>query len=193
MNDVEKKKAAEPACGGLVIWLTGLPAAGKTTLALELERQLRAGGCAVVRLDGDVLRRGLCADLGYTPEGRGENVRRAAEVARLVADAGGVCVAALISPLAADRVRARQIVGEDRFVEVFLATPGDVCRRRDNKGNYARADRGELAAFTGVTAPYERPAAPEVTVHPEHEQVEESAAQVLGWVALRHRRGRADA
>lgn len=170
---------------GCVVWLTGLPASGKTTLATELERRLRASGRAVVRLDGDILRRGLSSDLGFSPIDRAENIRRAAEVARLVADSGQICVAALISPLVADRAHARRIVGMGRFVEVYVSTPPEVCRQRDFKGNYARAERGEIADFTGVSAPYDPPLNSEVTVYPERESVDQAVDRILAHLAAR--------
>ena len=166
-----------------MVWLTGLPAAGKTTLATRLEQTLQAAGHHVIRLDGDILRRGLCADLGFSPDDRRENIRRAAEVARLVADLGQICIAALISPLIADRHRARAIIGEIRFIEVYLATPVQVFRERDFKGNYAKADRGEIAEFTGVSAPYEVPVRPDVVVNPHCESVDLTVGRVLRFFA----------
>ena len=168
-----------------MVWLTGLPAAGKTTLATRLEQTLHEVGRNVVRLDGDILRRGLCSDLGFSPADRRENIRRTAEVARLVADLGQICVAALISPLIADRHRARAIIGEGRFIEVYLATPVQVCRDRDFKGNYAKADRGEITEFTGVSAPYEIPVRPDVVVNPQYESVDLAAGRVLQFFAAR--------
>lgn len=142
---------------GHVVWFTGLPAAGKSTLATALEAALHARRVSTLLLDGDNLRHGLCADLGFDAASRRENVRRAAEVARLVADAGVVCIVALIAPFREERERARQAVGPARFTEVYVATPLDVCRARDPKGLYARAERGEIADFTGVSSPYEAP------------------------------------
>lgn len=167
---------------GYVVWLTGLPAAGKTTLATRLEERLQEAGQKVVRLDGDTLRQGLCSDLGFSPRDREENIRRAAEVARVVADHGQICVAALISPLIADRGRARRLIGERRFVEVYLATPVRVCRERDVKGNYVKADRGEIADFTGVSAPYEVPPSPAILVSPHCESVDVAADRVLQFL-----------
>lgn len=178
---------SDPACArpGFVVWLTGLPAAGKTTLATELAQRLRANARPVVRLDGDILRRGLSSDLGFSPADRAENIRRAAEVARLVADSGQICVAALISPLVADRAHARRIAGEGRFIEVYVSTPPDVCRQRDFKGNYARAERGEIADFTGVSAPYDPPPNPEVIVYPQRESVDQAIERILAHLAAR--------
>jgi bifunctional enzyme CysN/CysC len=168
-----------PVARGATIWITGLPCAGKTTLAAATERLLREEGSWVLSLDGDELRRGLCRDLGFSAEDRAENVRRAGEVAGLVAEAGGITVVALISPYAADRagVRARHAERGVRFVEVHVATPPDVCEERDPKGLWARARAGELTGFTGVDDPYEAPEAPELSVGPL-QTPEEAAADV---------------
>ncbi|MEP7329805.1 MAG: adenylyl-sulfate kinase [Betaproteobacteria bacterium] len=144
----------------VTIWFTGLPGSGKSTLAHALERRLVDTGRAAFVLDGDNLRHGLTRDLGFTPDARRENVRRVAETARLMNDAGLIVIAALISPYQDDREMARLIVGADRFLEVFLSATAAACEKRDPKGLYARARRGELAEFTGVNAPYERPESP---------------------------------
>jgi len=142
---------------GAVIWLTGLSGAGKTTLADIAERALFEQGRQVWVLDGDSLRRGLCADLGFSPEDRKENVRRAGAVASLFAEAGLICIAALISPYRSERELARRIAPKDRFLEVYLNAPLAVCEKRDPKGLYARARAGEIKDFTGISAPYEPP------------------------------------
>lgn len=164
---------------GCVVWFTGLSGAGKSTLAVELERQLFAAGRHTYLLDGDNLRHGLCAGLGFTPADRSENIRRAAEAAKLLADAGLICLAAFISPLRADRERARQIMPRGRFIEVYVATPVEVCRQRDPKGLYARADRGEIKEFTGVSAPYEPPLDPEITVRTDQESLADSLTRLM--------------
>ncbi len=168
------------APGGATAWITGLPGAGKTTIAGALEAELRAQGRSVLWLDGDELRRGLCRDLGFSAEDRAENVRRAGEVACLVAGAGVVAVVSLISPYAADRaaVRARHREHGASFVEVFVSTPPEICEERDPKGLWARARAGELTGFTGVDDPYEQPAEPELAVGP-WQTPEEAAAAVL--------------
>lgn len=148
------------------LWLTGLSGAGKTTLAHAVADRLNGAGRRCVVLDGDVLRTGLNRDLGFDPRDRSENIRRTAEVARLMNDAGLVVVAALISPWRVDRATARDIIGPQRFREVHVCTPLAVCEAADVKGLYARARRGELAQFTGVGAAYEVPEAPHLTIEP---------------------------
>lgn len=147
---------------GALVWFTGLSASGKTTLARALERALHAQGAHTYRLDGDVLRDGLNADLGFSPEARRENVRRVAEVGRLMVDAGLIVVVAVIAPYARDRAETRARFEPGDFFEVWVDTAIEVCEQRDPKGLYKRARAGELADFTGVSAPYEIPEAPEL-------------------------------
>jgi adenylyl-sulfate kinase len=151
---------------GATVWFTGLPASGKSTVAAALVVRLVEAGIPAYRLDGDNLRHGLNGDLGFDAASRDENVRRAAEVARLMADAGTVCVVSLVSPYAAGRDRARALHEEDGlpFVEVWVSTPLEECERRDPKGLYARARRGEVKHMTGVHDVYEPPAGAEVEV-----------------------------
>jgi bifunctional enzyme CysN/CysC len=151
---------------GATVWLTGLSASGKSTIATLLEQQLVSDGRPAYVLDGDNLRHGLNGDLGFDQGSRVENVRRAAHVARLFADAGMVALVSLISPYEADRRLAR-LVHEDAgipFVEVFVDTTLEECERRDPKGLYARARAGELRGFTGIDDPYERPQSPDVVI-----------------------------
>ncbi len=164
---------------GRIVWFTGLSGSGKSTVANELERRLYQLGRHVYLLDGDNLRHGLCSDLGFSAADRTENIRRAAEVARLFADAGFICIAAFISPLRADRDRARSLVAPGRFIEAFVDAPIAVCRQRDPKGLYLRADRGEIKDFTGVSAPYEAPLRPEVTLHTERTSIDDCVDQLL--------------
>lgn len=154
--------------GGATVWLTGLPASGKSTLATALEAQLVRSGRIAYRLDGDNLRHGLNGDLGFDRAGRAESVRRTAHAAQLLADAGVVVIVALVSPYLADRSAARQVHADNElpFVEVFVDTPLELCERRDPKGLYARARTGLLTGMTGVDDPYEPPAQPDLTVRP---------------------------
>ena len=149
---------------GRVVWLTGLSGAGKSTIADVLIGELHRRGVHTALLDGDNLRSGLNADLGFGDEDRVENVRRTIEVARLMVDAGLVVVVALISPFRAERAMARERIGAERFVEVFVDTPLGVCEQRDTKGLYRRARAGEIADFTGISSPYEPPERAEVTI-----------------------------
>lgn len=153
---------------GATVWLTGLPASGKSTLAAAAEATLLRAGRAAYVLDGDNLRHGLNGDLGFSAEDRAENVRRTAEVAALIADAGVICLAALVSPYAADRqaARAAHERRELPFVEVHVATSLAECEARDPKGLYARARAGELKGLTGIDAPYEAPEHPDLRVEP---------------------------
>jgi bifunctional enzyme CysN/CysC len=157
---------ADRGAPGATVWLTGLSGSGKSTVAVEVERLLTARGVAAYRLDGDNLRHGLNADLGFTDADRTENIRRVGEVAKLFADAGIVALVPVISPFRADRARVRALhdAAGLPFLEVYVATPLAECERRDPKGLYAKARTGAVTAFTGVTAPYEPPEAPELTL-----------------------------
>jgi adenylyl-sulfate kinase len=156
---------------GATVWMTGLPASGKSTLAAQLEAALVDAGRLAYRLDGDNLRHGLNGDLGFDPASRDENVRRAGEVARLMADAGVVTIVSLISPYVAARAQVRAIHEQSGlpFVEVWVSTPVEECERRDPKGLYARARRGELTGMTGVDDPYEPPEHPDFEFRPGDE------------------------
>jgi bifunctional enzyme CysN/CysC len=169
---------------GTTVWFTGLPASGKSTIAAAVEARLVAAGIPAYRIDGDNLRHGLSGDLGFDADARAENVRRAAEAARMLADSGTVALVSLVSPYEADRERARSIHAGDElpFVEVFVDTPQEECERRDPKGLYARARAGELHGFTGVDDPYERPDAPDVVI--ASDSVEDAVDKVLAQLAL---------
>jgi bifunctional enzyme CysN/CysC len=164
---------------GAVIWLTGLSGSGKSTLAAELERELFGMGLHACALDGDNLRHGLSADLGFAPEDRREHIRRVAEVARLFADVGTLAITALISPYRDDRQRARALVDEGRFIEVYVNATLAVCEGRDPKGLYKKARAGEILEFTGVSAPYEPPQRAEIVVDTERHSVRECVAQII--------------
>lgn len=169
------------------IWLTGLSGSGKSTLAFELERRLLDLGHVAYVLDGDNVRHGLSRDLGFSPEHRAENIRRIAEVARLFNEAGIVLITAFISPYREDRDMARAIVGTHRFVEAYLATDIAVCESRDPKGLYKKARAGNLPGFTGISAPYEAPLAPEVRLDTGALSIEESIDRLVGTVLPRLR------
>ncbi len=174
---------------GAVVWLTGLSGSGKSTLSQALERELFNTNHHVYVLDGDNVRHGLNSNLGFSPEDRVENIRRVAEVAKLMADAGVIVVTAFISPYRADRRRAREIAlaGGCEFVEVFVDAPIAVCEQRDPKGLYKKARAGEIKEFTGVSAPYEAPADAEITVHTDRESLAESVARIMEFLKPRLR------
>jgi adenylylsulfate kinase len=167
---------------GAVIWLTGLSGAGKSTLAMALEARLSAQGYACYTLDGDNIRHGLNADLGFSPESRTENIRRVGEVASLFADAGLICITAFISPYRADREIARAAVSRSRFHEVHIATDLATCEARDPKGLYRKARAGELPDFTGIDAPYEAPEAPELRIDAGSAPIDASLDALLAYV-----------
>jgi adenylyl-sulfate kinase len=158
-----------------VLWLTGLSGAGKSTISELLCQRLRAQGRQATVLDGDEVRRGLSRDLGFSDADRAENVRRIAEVARLMADAGLVVIVALISPFRADRALARGLFAPGRFIEVFIDTPLEVAEARDPKGLYRRARQGLLPGFTGIGSPYEPPLQPEIRIQTASMSAEQAA------------------
>jgi bifunctional enzyme CysN/CysC len=166
---------------GLTVWLTGLSGSGKSTIAHAVEERLVSSGRGAYVLDGDNLRHGINADLGFSKEDRAENVRRVGEIARLMADAGLVVLVPVISPYRADRAEVRRKHEEIglAFVEVFVDTPLEVCEQRDPKGLYARARAGEIEGMTGIDDPYERPEHPDVTVDSSQSTEDETAEAVL--------------
>jgi bifunctional enzyme CysN/CysC len=168
-----------------VLWFTGLSGAGKSTIANMVERRLHALGRHTYTLDGDNLRHGLNQDLGFSEADRAENVRRVSEVAALFADAGLIVIASLISPYRAERARARQRLPEDEFIEVFVDTPVDECRRRDPKGLYQKADAGLIRGLTGVDAPYEPPEAPELHLRTADAPAEDLAERIVAELRRR--------
>ncbi len=149
---------------GLMLWMTGLSGSGKSTLAIALERELQRRGILCRILDGDNIRSGINNNLGFSPADRRENIRRIAEVARLFVDTGIVTIAAFISPSEELRRLAAAIVGEEDFVEIYVSTPLRVCEERDVKGLYAKARRGEISEFTGISAPFEAPQSPALSI-----------------------------
>ncbi|MGE0035250.1 MAG: sulfate adenylyltransferase subunit CysN [Xanthobacteraceae bacterium] len=168
-----------------ILWFTGLPASGKSSIARLVETQLHASGCHTYMLDGDNIRHGLTRDLGFTDADRVENIRRIGEVAKLFIDAGLIVLCAFISPFRAERQMVRELVGEGEFVEIFVDTPLAECERRDPKGLYAKARGGTIHNFTGVDSPYEPPETPELVL----QTVKESAGQLADRVVEHLRRG----
>jgi bifunctional enzyme CysN/CysC len=164
---------------GCVLWLTGLSSSGKSTIAAELERELFNLGRHVYVLDGDNVRHGLCKDLGFSPKDRAENIRRIGEVAGLFADAGFICITAFISPYREDRDTVRKMLPSERFVEVYVNAPLEVCERRDPKGLYAKARAKQIKDFTGISAPYEPPLHPEIELRTDQLTVNECVARLL--------------
>lgn len=174
-----------PSDRGHVIWLFGLSGAGKSTLAQALANDLRQCGRSVLELDGDRLRAGLCRGLGFSPEERAENLRRAAEVAKLGIDSGLIVVASFITPLRENRALVASVIGRDALSFVFVDAPLDVCRRRDVKQLYAAAARGEVQKFTGISASFEPALEADLHVPSACESVEESAARLRAFVAAK--------
>jgi bifunctional enzyme CysN/CysC len=169
----------------ITVWLTGLPKSGKSTVAFALERKLFDMGCLPHVLDGENLRMGISSDLGFSGDDRAENIRRAAAVARLCNDCGLISIAALVSPYVQDRENARNAVGDERFIEVYLNAPAEVCAERDDEGLYARAQAGEIKNFSGVTAPYEVPEDPAIVLPTHQISVEEAVERIVNELRRR--------
>lgn len=167
---------------GLTIWLTGLSAAGKSTLAIAVEKALFEHGYHTYILDGDNIRHGLNKNLGFSPEDRTENIRRISEVARLFSDSGIINLTAFISPYRGDRRAARELCGDNAFVEVYVDCPVEVCEQRDPKGAYQKARQGLIKDFTGVSAPYDPPEKPEIHLHTDSTTVGECVEIILDYL-----------
>jgi adenylyl-sulfate kinase len=170
---------------GGVVWLTGLSGAGKSTIAKSLERTMIRDGHFSYVLDGDNVRHGLNGDLGFSDADRQENIRRVSEVARLMADAGVVVIVAFISPFAVDRDKARRIAGDLAFMEVHVHADLSVCEARDPKGHYRQARKGQLKGFTGIDAPYEAPAKPDLRLDTSVTEVETSVGRIVALLKSR--------
>lgn len=165
-----------------VIWITGLSGSGKSTVANGLEELLFKKNIRTYTLDGDNIRRGINKELTFTEEDRTENLRRIGEIVKLFIDAGVVVIAAFISPMKKDRQMLREIIGEEDFFEVFINTPIEICEQRDAKGLYKKARSGEILNFTGISAPYEAPENPDVTINTEKQSAKEAAELI--WSKL---------
>lgn len=164
---------------GIMIWFTGLSGSGKSTLAIALERELHQKGILCRILDGDNIRSGINNNLGFSESDRTENIRRIAEVAKLFVDCGIVTLAAFISPTNAIRQMAAEIIGKEDFLEVYVSTPIEECEKRDVKGLYAKARRGEIKNFTGISSPFEQPESPFITIDTSCQSLEESVKQLM--------------
>jgi bifunctional enzyme CysN/CysC len=181
-RDARARLNGHRAC---TLWFTGLSGAGKSTIANAIERKLAARGCHTFLIDGDNIRHGLNRDLGFTDVDRVENIRRVAEVARLMTDAGLIVLSAIISPFRRERETAREIMADGEFIEIFVDTPLDVCEQRDPKGLYAKARRGEIPNFTGIGSAYEAPGNPDIRLEAGDAKVEELADRVIAELELR--------
>ena len=167
---------------GPVIWFTGLSASGKSTIARHLEKQLYNLDCSTYVFDGDNVRHGLCGDLGFSLEDREENIRRIGEMVNLYVDAGIIAIAAFISPYRKDRERIRDLVGKDRFMEIYIECPVEICAARDKKGIYEKAKAGIIKEFTGISAPYEPPDSPDLIVRSHKEDAKEASHRILDLI-----------
>jgi adenylylsulfate kinase len=170
---------------GAAVWFTGLSGSGKSTIAVAVEKALLGRGVRAFVLDGDNIRHGLNKNLGFSPADRTENIRRIGEVAKLFTDAGVVALTAFISPYRADRDQARAVMQPGDFIEVLVDCPLEVCEQRDVKGLYQKARAGQIPEFTGISAPYEPPLSPELTIRTHTQPAEESAQQVLSCLEAR--------
>jgi len=170
---------------GAVIWFTGLPASGKSTIAHLVEKELHRRGCSTYVLDGDNVRHGLCSDLSYSSKDRAENIRRIGEMVKLFVDAGIIVLTAFISPYDKDRQKVRSLFTDEQFLEVYVDCPLEVCAARDQKGIYARAKAGVIKEFTGISAPYEPPENPELVIHSYKENATEAAERVINLIERR--------
>jgi bifunctional enzyme CysN/CysC len=179
---VMTSRAAAKSQTGRVIWLTGLSGAGKSTIANLVEKRLHALGRHTYLLDGDNVRHGLNRDLGFTEEDRVENIRRVAEVSKLMVDAGLIVLTAFISPFRSERRMAREILSDGEFIEVYVQTPLAVAESRDVKGLYKKARAGELKNFTGVDSPYEEPENPELIVDTTTLSAVDAAKRIVEWL-----------
>ncbi|MEZ5618817.1 MAG: adenylyl-sulfate kinase [Rhodocyclaceae bacterium] len=169
---------------GCVLWFTGLSGAGKSTLAHALEEELFGRQCQTCVLDGDNVRHGLCGDLGFSREDRQENIRRIAEMAKLFVETGTIVMTAFISPFREDRRKARSVIGERDFIEIFCDCPTEICESRDVKGHYKKARAGLIPEFTGITSPYETPENPDCVIDTSKLSLQESVGKIVNLLEL---------
>ena len=180
-----KRREAQNVHKSFILWFTGLSGAGKSTLAHVIEEQLHQMGCRTFVFDGDNVRHGLCKDLGFSKEDREENIRRIGEMCNLFIDAGVIALTAFISPFKKDRHAIRQMVQDGDFIEVYCKCSLEICEKRDVKGIYAKARKGEIQEFTGISSPYEVPVNPEIIVDTGNTSLEECAKTVLDYLQNR--------
>lgn len=166
----------------VVLWFTGLPSSGKSTIAHAVEERLYQMGCRTFVFDGDNIRHGLCSDLGFSPEDRTENIRRIGEMVKLFIEAGVITLTAFISPFKKDRDRIRRLLPEGDFLEIYCKCPLEICEGRDIKGVYKRARIGEIKDFTGISSPYEEPENPELMLETDKLTVEESVKEIMNYL-----------
>ncbi|MBN8696534.1 MAG: adenylyl-sulfate kinase [Bacteroidetes bacterium] len=185
-NGILERASKELLLGqkGICIWFTGLSGSGKTTIAIELEKQLNLKGLLTQVLDGDNIRTGINSNLGFSDEDRIENIRRIAEVTKLFVNCGIITICCFVSPTNEIRAIAKQIIGEKDFVEVFVNTPLEICEKRDVKGLYAKARKGEVKDFTGISAPFEAPLSPEMELNTANLSAVESARLIIEKLKL---------
>lgn len=164
---------------GAAIWFTGLSASGKSTIAHHLEMQLYKMGHSTYVFDGDNVRHGLCKDLGFTAKDRSENIRRISEMTKLFIDAGIIAITAFISPYKKDRQQVRLLTGEEKFLEIYVKCPIEVCEERDPKGIYKKAKKGDIKNFTGISAPYEPPEKPDLIIESNKEGIDMAVEKVI--------------
>ena len=169
----------------VVIWLTGLSGSGKSTIAYKLERDLFNTQILSYVLDGDNIRQGLNKDLNFTPDDRSENIRRIAEVSALFCNAGLITIVSFISPFVKDRAKAREIIGAERFIEVYVKASFEACEKRDPKGIYSKARSGEVINFTGITSEYEEPTTPDILINSESMTIDESVESIVSYLMAR--------
>jgi len=169
----------------VILWFTGLSGAGKSTLAHAVEKELFDKGCRTYVFDGDNVRHGLCADLGFSADDRQENIRRIGEMSKLFLEAGVIALTAFISPYQSDRNRVRNLVKQGEFIEIYCEADLSVCEQRDVKGLYAKARRGEIIDFTGISSPYESPLQPELVLNTGREPLQYCVDKVLAYLVLR--------
>jgi adenylylsulfate kinase len=161
------------------VWFTGLPSSGKSTIGHALERRLYELGCRTFVFDGDNVRHGLCSDLGFSRQDRAENIRRIGEMIKLFLEAGVIAITAFVSPFKEDREKVKRLVGGENFIEVYCRCPVEVCEKRDKKGHYQKARRGEIKEFTGISSPYEEPENPDIILDTKELSVEESVNRIM--------------